>query len=111
MTIPVHKDSHSSQEPDSDSDGEDEGSKSKLPSWAQPKELSAQLQQQDDPTKGDAIFGQQIHFMPEACSLREIFGEGVTKKSHHRRGSSGCWDLDRLTQEEEEQYINSHAGA
>jgi hypothetical protein len=112
VQIPTHKSSHSSVEDDeSEDESGDEGgaaSKRKLPSWANPKELMSQLQQQDNPTQGDDVFGQQIHLMEEACALKEIFGSEVTNKRHHRRGSSGCWDLDRLTEQEEQAYQKSH---
>ena len=111
VQIPTHKTSHSSVEDDeSEEESGDEGgaAKRKLPSWANPKELMSQLQQQDNPTQGDDVFGQQIHLMEEACALKEIFGSEVTNKRHHRRGSSGCWDLDRLTEQEEQAYQKSH---
>ena len=111
VQIPTHKTSHSSVEDDeSEEESGDEGgaAKRKLPSWANPKELMSQLQQQDNPTQGDDVFGQQIHLMEEACALKDIFGSEVTNKRHHRRGSSGCWDLDRLTEQEEQAYQKSH---
>ena len=112
IQIPTHKSSHSSVDDDeSEDESGDEGGaggKRKLPSWANPKELMSQLQRQHNPTRGDDVFGQQIHLMEEACALKEIFGSEVTNKRHHRRGSSGCWDLDRLTEQEEQAYQKSH---
>ena len=35
----------------------------------------------------------------------------MTRKKSHRRGSSGVWDLDRLTQEEEQQYLDAHGSS
>ena len=64
-----------------------------------------------DATAVDAIFGQRIHEMDEAIRLRDVFGSSPPKRAHHRRGSSAHWQFDRLTQEEEQEYIESHGGA
>ena len=36
----------------------------------------------------------------------DIFGQ---EPRRHRRGSSGFWDLDRLTEQEEQEYLKKHA--
>ena len=74
------------------------------------EDLVRQLQKQPDPTLGDQIFGTQIHMMEEACSLTDIFGSQL-RTNRHRRGSSGCWDMDRLTQQEEKEYLDSHGAS
>ena len=106
MVIPVHKSSHSSEDPDTEDEEESPTAKSKRPAWTNPSELMRQLSTQGDPTLGDQVFGQQIHMMDEACALRDIFGQ---EPRRHRRGSSGFWDLDRLTEQEEQEYLKKHA--
>ena len=63
VVIPVHKRSHSSEDPDSKEEEESPTAKSKLPAWTNPSELMRQLNTQGDPTLGDQVFGQQIHMM------------------------------------------------
>jgi len=118
VMIPVNKPSTGSDEGDEEESGsEDEAdvakaaNKPKLPSWAQAGALMSQLQKQPDPTQGDAIFGQRIHEMEEPIRLRDVFGSSPLKRAHHRRGSSAHWQFDRLTQEEEQEYIEAHGGA
>ena len=105
VVIPVHKSSNSSEDADSEDEEESPTAKSKLPAWTNPSELMRQLNTQGDPTLGDQVFGQQIHKMDEACALRDIFGQ---EPKRHRRTSSGFWDLDRLTEQEEQAYQKSH---
>ena len=53
----------------------------------------------------------RIHLMDEACALQDIFGHSVSARSRGRgeRGESGVWDLDRLTEQEEQEYLKKHA--
>ena len=109
VVIPVHKSSHSSEDADSEDEEESPTAKSKLPAWTNQSELMRQLETQGDPTLGDQVFGQQIHMMDEACALQDIFGHSVSARSRGERGESGVWDLDRLTEEEEQEYLKKHA--
>ena len=48
-----------------------------------------------------------MHLQEQACDLEDIFGkkgEKNEKRRYHKRTSSGLWDMDRLTTEEEQTY-------
>lgn len=125
---PIQATKEDSDEDDVSDPEEEEEPKEKIPAWAS----SARLQQSATSQismDADEIFGQQvrsaapslvlppsyqwrcscaqIHNQAEACSLGDIFGRDSKdrkEKRWHRRTSSGNWNADRLTAEEERNY-------
>jgi hypothetical protein len=100
-------------------DSEDEGSdddslepkpKKRYPEWTRPANLAAALHYQftsrDPRMDPDNVFGD---FSAQTCDLVEMFGEN--KERYKRRGSSGNWSKDRLTEREKSDYKRSQMEA
>jgi Inner centromere protein, ARK binding region len=89
----------------SDEDEYNEGQARKpvkrYPAWTHPQVLAAALQKQySDPAMDpDLIFGD---FSAQSCDLVAIFGD--CKERYKRRGSSGNWTNDRLTEREKHEF-------
>jgi Inner centromere protein, ARK binding region len=89
----------------SDEDEYNEGRSRKpakrYPAWTHPQALPAALQKQySDPAMDpDLIFGD---FSAQSCDLVAIFGD--VKDRYKRRGSSGNWTNDRLTEREKNEF-------
>ena len=85
------------------SDDEDEdGGRKPVPAWAQKQNLLSQLKQQRYADPDEIFKGQAV-----TASLDEVFGNGGGRR--HRwagkgRGSSGNWEQDAVTKEEELHY-------
>lgn len=74
----------------------------RYPAWTHPQALAAALQKQySDPAMDpDLIFGD---FSAQSCDLVAIFGDN-NKDRYKRRGSSGNWTHDRLTDREKHEF-------
>ena len=96
---------NSDEESDEDGEEEDKTDRSKIPKWASSAQLGAALAAQEEMDPDD-IFNQQVHKQPEVCDLRAIFGcpSAQGQRRYHRRTSSGCWDRDKLNDDEERLY-------
>ena len=88
----------------SDSENEEERPRKPVPAWARSDALGPVLyaQARADP---DSIF---IH-PARTCSLTDVFQcAGNKKRDFSRRGSSGNWEEDQLTQAEELAFRERH---
>jgi hypothetical protein len=91
----------------SDSDSRAMKKEKLVPDWARPEKLSYWLHYQytsgDPKLDPDYIFGD---FSGQTCDLEEVFGG--TKDRYKRRGSSGNWTADRLTEREKHDFKRRH---
>ena len=99
-------DANSSGETSEEESSDDEGSskKPKKPpaDWARSSPLKKALKMQfglrgPAPINPDQIFAERT-----SCNLEKIFD--MKKKRYQRRGSSGQWQVDRVTDEEKDRY-------
>jgi hypothetical protein len=90
----------------SDSENEDERPRKPVPAWARSDALAPVLYEQAkaDP---DDIFLNPV----KTCSLSDVFQcAGNKKRDFARRGSSGNWEEDQLTKDEEAQFKRRYYG-
>jgi hypothetical protein len=99
-----------SEDEDSDDDSYERQKKKPHPEWTKPANLAAILHYQytsgDPKVDPDNVFGD---FAAQSCDLAEMFG--VNKERYKRRGSSGNWTKDRLTEREKMEFKRSQMGA
>ena len=103
MSDPHSSDDSSESESDSDDDGKPKKKKKPPAPWARKSPLKKALKIQfgvigtEPPLNPDEIFADIT-----TCDLEKVFD--MKKKRYQRRGSSGYWQTDRVTDDEKRAY-------